>query len=217
MLRLIRRPLFGFATLFSILCFLYQFLELSNENLVAHQQGQDNSLVLQYTQQIASDQTGQNDSYSFREKPTWGNGNASNSQLTHWGSTSPDRNVDVLTRWNHKAAEIAVRDDHEGPIDLSNMTPSGTESRLPSTCPGSVAPWTQVSNSNWQTVVPHQSYVFSAFREKRNGRNAIKIIGTADTRKIGRPKYCQIWFSNGSQPLTFPVIDEVVPETHNMR
>ena len=221
MLRRLKRSVVGGATLFCITQFLYQLIEFSTFNITSTEESQQLlkdgfELHLQQHQSKLSRGTSlhENSNSVLRTQSIGDTSNASKSLLTHRVLSSLDKYADAHSN-NHN--KIVITDRHLGATNSSDMTPIGADTRLPATCPSVGLPAIPGPTSAWQVVVESHSYVFSAFMERRLDRREIKVVGTADTRRKGKPNFCHIWYKNYSYPIVVNAVDEIVPETHNRR
>ena len=224
MLRRLKRSVVGGAALFCITQFLYQLIELSTFNITNTQERQlleedEFQLHSQHhkTELSRGMHLHQNNNYVLRAQYTGDTSNASKSLLTHRVLSSLDKYIDVHTNSHHKTVGTVIAEQRLDSTNSSDMTPSGADARLPATCPSVGLPTIPAPTSAWQVVVDNHSYVFSAFMERRLDRREIKVVGTADTRKKGKPNFCHIWYKNYSYPIVVNAVDEIVPETHSRR
>ena len=186
----LKRSVVGGAALFCITQFLYQLLELSAFNMTNTEERQQLleedgfQLHSHHLKTEISRDTNlhQNNNYVLRAQFTGDTSNASKSLLTHRLLSSLDKYADVHTNSHRKTFGTVLSEQHSGPTNSSDMTPSGTDARLPATCPSVGLPTIPAPTSAWQVVVDDHSYVFSAFMERRLDRREIKVVGTADTR-----------------------------------
>ena len=188
----LKRCVVGGATLFCITLFLYQLIELSTLNITNIEERQqlleeDDFQVHsqhQHKTEISPDKNPhQNNNYVLKAQFSGDTPIASKSLLTFRVLSSLDKFADVHTNSHRKTFGTVLTEQHLRPTNFSDMIPSGTGARLPATCPSVGFPTIPAPTSAWQVVAHDQSYVFSAFMERRLDRRAIKVVGTADTRK----------------------------------
>lgn len=221
----LKRYVVAAAAVFGITHFLYQLMALSTVNLASnHQERQPQQRIQQVKENAFHPHAPQReaelqeDNSAIRSQTTGHTSNASRSPLTHRTLASLDKHADAhLNGHSGIAGTVIITQLHMRPANSSEMTPSGMDARLPATCPSVGLPTIPESTLTWQMVVAGHSYVFSAFVEKRLDRREIKVLGTADTRRRGKPNFCHIWYKNYSYPVVVNAVDEIVPETHNQR
>ena len=61
---------------------------------------------------------------------------------------------------------------------------------------------THIDQFTWQTVIPKQSFVYSAFTDNRSGRGLIKLITIVNIKESKNFNlFCYMWYKNSLPPV----------------